>query len=992
MTASGFQFDCLLDPRLAPHAASARPVWLWSADASRILWANPTGAAIFGAATPADLQKIQLDSSHAARTQVTRLAASLVQDSAPRLERLRGFGARVGGLLTCNCSLISLGTHGNGVLVIAGERAGPEFSLAETARRLLAGNTSPVSAYDAEGKLLHQTDGTEAVSDLAAIDAQTIVADALKNGAASGTTQSGKLSLARIGDGGNTILLATIDKPAAIPQTPDAAASAPVIANVKTEAVIPAGKAPLRFVWQIDETSRFTIEPGEFIRLIGPVTAATFNRPWTEIAAALRLDSAGSMARALAARETFSGILVPWPVDGSHETLPVEMSGLPVFGREREFRGYRGFGICRDVARLDALATAREFLPPAFLKPQAITASPENIVPFPAIAVTAPVAATPSPVAEKPVTTPMPAAAQDNAPPPTLSPVEKLAFRELARRLGDGLRQSTGKAPSLTMAPAEMQTQAAPQIYSPPPQPLADMEADASSVSAIPARSEASILDRIPFGVLVYRLNELLYANKAFLDWTGYANLHELTQAGGLDTLFIDGADGSSAQNGTPLTISTQDGGRVPLEGRLFSTTWNDESALVLMVNITTPVAASTPLQTAPSIDESRLREAEAALRKAQDGARELESILDTATDGVVVIDRDGRILSGNHSAQALFGYDEKDFNALLFGDLFAPESRRAALDYLDRLGSAGSVALINEGREVMGRVRQAKGPSGLLPLFMTLGRVGDDGRKFCAVFRDLTAWKKNEEELLVARRKAETSSTAKSEFLAKISHEMRSPLNAIIGFSEVMIGERFGPVGSERYRDYLKDIHASGEHLIALLNDLLDLSRIETGKLDLTFASLHLNDLTQQCVAILQPQANRNRVIIRTAFAPSLPQIVADARAVRQIVLNVLSSALKMTGAGGQVIVSTAATDEGDIALRVRDSGGMSERELAQALDPFHELSTTPRWGASGTGLGLPITKALTEANHARFRIASNAETGTLIEIVFPATRVLAE
>src|SRR5205807_5035434 len=126
--------------------------------------------------------------------------------------------------------------------------------------------------------------------------------------------------------------------------------------------------------------------------------------------------------------------------------------------------------------------------------------------------------------------------------------------------------------------------------------------------------------------------------------------------------------------------------------------------------------------------------------------------------------------------------------------------------------------------------------------------------------------WKKAEAELIEARRQAEKQSSAKSEFLAKISHEIRTPLNAIIGFSEVMMEERFGPVGNDRYRQYLKDIHASGGHLVSLINDLLDLSKIEAGKLDLSFTGVALNEMTQQCVAIMQPQGNRERIIIRTS------------------------------------------------------------------------------------------------------------------------------
>jgi signal transduction histidine kinase len=272
------------------------------------------------------------------------------------------------------------------------------------------------------------------------------------------------------------------------------------------------------------------------------------------------------------------------------------------------------------------------------------------------------------------------------------------------------------------------------------------------------------------------------------------------------------------------------------------------------------------------------------------------------------------------------------------------------------------------------------------------MGRI-EDGDKYCAVLRDITAWKRNEEELINARQEAEKASTAKSEFLAKISHEIRTPLNAVIGFSEVMMDERFGPIGNERYRQYLKDIHSSGEHLVSLLNDLLDLSKIEAGKLDLTFITVNLNDLVQQCVAIMQQEANRERVIIRTSLNANLPPIVADARSVRQIALNILSNSIKFTGAGGQIIVATAVNDDQEVSLRVRDTGqGMSEKELQTALEPFRQLATSARWGATGTGLGLPITKALAEANHARFRITSEVDTGTLVEVAFPATRVLAK
>ncbi len=470
--------------------------------------------------------------------------------------------------------------------------------------------------------------------------------------------------------------------------------------------------------------------------------------------------------------------------------------------------------------------------------------------------------------------------------------------------------------------------------------------------------------------------NSLLYANRHFLEWTGYANLAAIEATGGLNTLFAEaGADTFAESGGAQLlSIMTHGGDKLPVEGRMFTVPWNGSSALALIL---TNGQNGNP--------ETGRRGSEGALAAAETEIRELKASLDAAADGVVTLDGEGRIVIANAGAAALFGKPVDQLTGRMLGELFAAESARAARDYFDRVARGTNV--LNNMLDVEVRL----GPDRLVPLAMTLSRIGGD--RFAALFRDATARKQSEEELRNAKREATRTSSAKAEFLAKVSHEIRTPLNSMTGFAEVIMAERFGPIGNERYREYVKDIHGAGTHLVSLLNDLLDLSRIETGQTDLNFANLNLNDITQQCVGIMQPQANRARIIIRTSLTPNLPHVVADERSLRQIVLNLISNSIRFTGPGGQIIVSTVFSDAREAVLRVRDTGaGMSEKDIAAALEPFRETATSGSWGSGGTGFGLPLTKALAEANRANFSVKSAPNAGTLIEIAFPPNRVVVD
>jgi signal transduction histidine kinase len=226
-------------------------------------------------------------------------------------------------------------------------------------------------------------------------------------------------------------------------------------------------------------------------------------------------------------------------------------------------------------------------------------------------------------------------------------------------------------------------------------------------------------------------------------------------------------------------------------------------------------------------------------------------------------------------------------------------------------------------------------------------------------------------------------------DFLAKVSHEVRTPLNSILGFAELMLEERLGAIGNPRYKGYVEDIHQSGLYALSLLNDLLDISKIDAGKFDLDFTAVDLPELVEACVNSLQPLAKRERILLRTSLSPNLPAVIADRRRLKQILLNLLSNAIKFTNAGGQVIVSARLIDGGDLRLRVHDGGvGMTEDEIAAAMQPFHQLDTAPR-KQTGTGLGLPVTKALVEANRARLLIASERGAGTSADVIFAKDRL---
>lgn len=499
----------------------------------------------------------------------------------------------------------------------------------------------------------------------------------------------------------------------------------------------------------------------------------------------------------------------------------------------------------------------------------------------------------------------------------------------------------------------------------------------------------AEIVDQLPLAVLIHAGDRLIHGNPEFLRLTGYDNLDELQGVGGLDALLQrHDLEENTERPGTMMVVRADDD-LVPVTARLQSIRWEDGTALMLALMPVEKSATALPAQPEPQpeAEEPPADRMVEKLAKLQVEIEELRSTLETATDGVVIIGPEGDIRSMNRSASALFNYDDQETRGKPFVMLFAHESQKAVLDYLGGLSGHGVASVLNDGREVIGR--EASG--GFVPLFMTMGKL-TSSNGYCAVIRDITQWKRTEEELRNAKRAAETANAHKTDFLARVSHEIRTPLNAIIGFSDMMAGERFGPIGHSRYIEYANDIGRSGRHVLDIVNDLLDISKIEAGEMDLEFAAVGLNEAIAEAVSLVQPQANSQRVIIRTALSQSVPNVVADLRSVKQIALNILSNAIRFTPSGGQIVVSTSYEANGSVVMRIRDTGvGMTRTELEQAMKPFRQVSTNSRKRGDGTGLGLPLTKAMVDANRATFSIHSAPNEGTLVEVSFPSPRVLA-
>ena len=383
---------------------------------------------------------------------------------------------------------------------------------------------------------------------------------------------------------------------------------------------------------------------------------------------------------------------------------------------------------------------------------------------------------------------------------------------------------------------------------------------------------------------------------------------------------------------------------------------------------------------------------------RAQAAETRLRDAIESASEAFVLWDRLGRLLMCNRNYRDFFSLEPRLLK------LGAP---RAEVERYADLAIKTPPVLTEDGlREVelqdgrwlqISERRTAEGGVVMTAADITVIKRDDEARRRneAELTETVQSLKRSEAQAAelagkyeAEKIRAEGANKAKSEFLANMSHELRTPLNAINGFSEIMVGEMFGAMGDKRYKEYAQDILSSGQHLLALINDILDMSKIEAGKMNLRFEPMQLSDVVEDCVRLMRNRADAGGLSLEFDL-PVLPEIEADYRAIKQVILNLLSNALKFTPAGGQVRVGAEMRRDGAeerVRLVVRDTGiGISPEDLDRLARPFEQIENQHSKTQQGTGLGLALTKSLVELHHGLLELASEPGVGTTASVTLP-------
>lgn len=374
--------------------------------------------------------------------------------------------------------------------------------------------------------------------------------------------------------------------------------------------------------------------------------------------------------------------------------------------------------------------------------------------------------------------------------------------------------------------------------------------------------------------------------------------------------------------------------------------------------------------------------------RERDDAISLLASIFEVSEVGIVVTDENGMIVRVNDSFVRTYGWPRDVLVNREFTEFIAVDDReRTRINHKK---------FISVGVRSSGEVRVLRRDGSIANTLFTSATLQlSQNRKFLVTtVMDITLRKQMEQTLRLAKDQADSANRAKSSFLANMSHELRTPLNAIIGFSELMIKETFGTIGSAKYKEYLNDVHMSAEHLLEIINEVLDMSKIEAGRIELSEEEINLYELIESVIRMTASKVFASDIQIRLESGSQIPNIRADRRLIRQVIINILTNAIKFSKEKGCIHVNLTLTPDEDMLITIRDEGiGIQQDKIEHVLEPFGQVTDShERRGSDGqgTGLGLPLAKAMVELHGGILKLESEYGSGTTVYIILPSDRII--
>jgi PAS domain S-box-containing protein len=502
-----------------------------------------------------------------------------------------------------------------------------------------------------------------------------------------------------------------------------------------------------------------------------------------------------------------------------------------------------------------------------------------------------------------------------------------------------------------------------------------ELEVERLRVAEDTASELGAILDHSPQAILIHGGTAPIYANEAFVRLAGFATREEaLAMPNALSLAHPD--DRAFVASQVNARIAGDDflpHYQARIRNRRGETIWVDCHASRIELD-------GAPASLVTMTDITAQKKVEEAQRRSE---KLLSTVFQASSDPISLTTMaEGRYVDVNDSFLRLLGWRRADVIGRTSTEINFwqdPTFRARMLESLRRDGFVRGVPAAV--RTTDGAVRDY--------LYSVEMIQFEDESLLLGIGRDVTDLKRSADELRRSMEAAETASRAKSEFLANMSHELRTPLNAILGFSEVIGGEMFGPVGHPRYRDYANDIYGSGRLLLGIIDDLLDISRLENGKLDIRAEQVQAAEIIEACTRLVDGKAREARVHL-VADLPKAPvRLEADELRLKQILLNLLTNAVKYTPQGGSVTIGVREQPNGEVLFDVADTGiGMTAHEIEIALQPFGQVENAMTRHQQGTGLGLPLAKGLVELHGGKLTIESTPQVGTRVAVTLPSVQ----